>query len=138
MTILDENTQVVPEGLYLELCNQLKSLHTEVKSCVAMKDLVVPEFPTNARDEADQMLNRRVHALQRRTDEIHSLTAELHRGVLNYNKKVIEYKEKHAKFTKVIDGIRKKEAQLKAREARLDDIEDNMSLAELQWRLISK
>ena len=106
MTILDENTQVVPEGL----CNQLKILHAGLMHGVSWA------------------------GVDRRERELHRRTGELNRRVSNYNKKAIEYKGKHTKFTKVIAEIQKKAAQLKAREACLDDIEDNMSLAELQWR----
>lgn len=129
MEILDDNAQQVPEGFYLEVCNQLKNLHGSVNNTRTTELLLGPEFPTSALDEAERMLNRRVEQLKRDQEELNG-------RVLDYNKKAIEYKEKCKKYKEAVAQLKKRDTQLKAREARLDEIEDNMTLAELKRTLI--
>jgi DNA repair exonuclease SbcCD ATPase subunit len=128
MQILDDNAQQVPEGFYLEVCNQLKNLHGAVNNTRTTEILLGPEFPTSALDEAERMLNRRVEQLKRDQEELNG-------RVLDYNKKAIEYKEKCKKYKEAVAQLKKRDTQLKAREARLDEIEDNMTLAELKRTL---
>ena len=128
MQILDDNAQQVPEGFYLEVCNQLKNLHGSVTNTRTTELLLGPEFPTSALDEAERMLNRRVEQLKRDQEELNG-------RVLDYNKKAIEYKEKCKKYKEAVAQLKKRDTQLKAREARLDEIEDNMTLAELKRTL---
>ena len=129
MEILDDNAQQVPEGFYLEVCNQLKNLHGTVNNTRTTEILLGPEFPTSALDEAERMLNRRVEQLKRDQEELNG-------RVLDYNKKAIEYKEKCKKYKEAVAQLKKRDTQLKAREARLDEIEDNMTLAQLQRTLL--
>lgn len=129
MEILDDNAQQVPEGFYLEVCNQLKNLHGSVDNTRTTELLLGPEFPTSALDEAERMLNRRVEQLKRDQEELNGC-------VLDYNKKAIEYKEKCKKYKEAVAQLKKRDTQLKAREARLDEIEDNMTLAQLQRTLL--
>ena len=128
MEILDDNAQQVPEGFYLEVCNQLKNLHGSVNNTRTTEILLGPEFPTSALDEAERMLNRRVEQLKRDQEELNG-------RVLDYNKKAIEYKEKCKKYKEAVAQLKKRDTQLKAREARLEEFEDNMTLAELQRTL---
>ena len=128
MEILDDNAQQVPEGFYLEVCNQLKNLHGSVNNTRTTELLLGPEFPTSALDEAERMLNRRVEQLKRDQEELNG-------RVVDYNKKAIEYKEKCKKYKEAVAQLKKRDTQLKAREARLDEIEDNMTLAELKRTL---
>lgn len=129
MQLLDDNAQQVPEGFYLEVCNQLKNLHGSVTNTRTTELLLGPEFPTSALDEAERMLNRRVEQLKRDQEELNG-------RVLDYNKKAIEYKEKCKKYKEAVAQLKKRDTQLKAREARLDEIEDNMTLAQLQRTLL--
>ena len=129
MQILDDNAQQVPEGFYLEVCNQLKNLHGTVNNTRTTEILLGPEFPTSALDEAERMLNRRVEQLKRDQEELNG-------RVLDYNKKAIEYKEKCKKYKEAVAQLKKRDTQLKAREARLDEIEDNITLAQLQRTLL--
>ena len=122
MEILDDNAQQVPEGFYLEVCNQLKRLHGSVNTRTT-------EFLLGVLDEAERMLNRRVEQLRRDREELNGF-------VLDYNKKAIEYKEKCKKYKEAVAQLKKRDTQLKAREARLDEIEDNMTLAQLQRTLL--
>ena len=124
MEMLDDNAQQVPEGFYLEVCNQLKNLHVAVKK-------TPPELDAQWRvlEEAERMLNRRVDQLKRDQDELNGC-------VFDYNKKATEYKEKCKKYKEAVAQLKKRDTQLKAREARLEDREDNITLAQLQRQLI--
>ena len=131
MEILDENAQQVPEGFYLEVCNQLKNLHVAVKHTHRTELLLDSEFPTSGLDEAERMLNRRVEQLKRDQDELNGC-------VFDYNKKATEYMEKCKKYKEAVAQLKKRDTQLKAREARLEELEDNVTLAQLQRSLISQ
>jgi len=130
MEILDDNAQQVPEGFYLEVCSQLKTLHGSINNTRTTELLLGPEFPTSALDEAERMLNRRVEQLKRDQEELNG-------HVLDYNKKAIEYKEKCKKYKEAVAQLKKRDTQLKAREARLDEIEaaKKTALAELKRTL---
>jgi len=125
MEMLDDNAQQVPEGFYLEVCNQLKTLHGAVK--------IRPELDTQWRvlDEAERMLNRKAEKLKE--DQEH-----LNYRVLNYNKRATAYLEKVKKYNKAAASVKRVRAWQLDREARLDDREDNITLADLQRSLISQ
>ena len=121
MEILDDNAQQVPEGFYLEVCNQLKTLHGAVR----------PELDDQWRvmDEAERMLNRKAEKLKDDQER-------LNYRVLNYNKRATVYLEKVKEYKVWQAQLRKKDDNLKALEARVDEREDNITLAELQRTLI--
>ena len=123
MEMLDDNAQQIPEGFYLEVCDQLKTLHGAVK--------IRPELDAQWRvlDEAERMLNRKAEKLKE--DREH-----LNECVLNYNKTATAYLEKVKKYNKAAASVKRVRAWQLAREARLDDREDNITLAELQRTLI--
>ena len=123
MEILDDNAQQVPEGFYLEVCNQLKTLHGAVK--------IRPELDHQWRvlDEADQMLNRKAEKLKEDREHLNDC-------ILNYNKTATAYLEKVKKYNKAAASVKRVRAWQLAREARLDDREDNITLAQLQRQLL--
>jgi len=123
MEILDDNTQQVPEGFYLEMCNQLKNLHVAL--------------PTPDELERKELAVRRVrNRLDRRAAELNSLKEELNKSVQEYNKCVEKFKEKKRKLDQTVDRIQVREDFLKGREQLMEDFEDNMTLAELKRTLI--
>jgi ribosome recycling factor len=123
MEILDDNTQQVPEGFYLEMCNQLKNLHVAL--------------PTPDELERKELAVRRVrNRLERRAAELNSLKEELNKSVQEYNKCVEKFKEKKRKLDQTVDRIQVREDFLKGREQLMEDFEDNMTLAELKRTLI--
>ena len=123
MEMLDDNAQQVPEGFYLEVCNQLKTLHGAVK--------IRPELDAQWRvlDEAEQMLNRKAEKLKEDREHLNNC-------VLNYNKTATAYLEKVKKYNKAAASVKRVRAWQLAREARLDDREDNITLAQLQRQLL--
>jgi len=123
MQILDDNAQQVPEGFYLEVCDQLKNLHGAVK--------IRPELDAQWRvlDEADQMLNRKAEKLKEDREHLNGC-------ILNYNKTATAYLEKVKKYNKAVASVKRVRAWQLAREARLDDREDNITLAQLQRQLL--
>ena len=123
MEVLDDNAQQVPEGFYLEVCNQLKTLHGAVK--------IRPELDAQWRvlDEADQMLNRKAEKLKEDREHLNAC-------ILNYNKTATAYLEKVKKYNKAAASVKRVRAWQLAREARLDDREDNITLAQLQRQLL--
>ena len=123
MEVLDDNAQQVPEGFYLEVCNQLKTLHGAVK--------IRPELDAQWRvlDEADQMLNRKAEKLKEDREHLNAC-------ILNYNKTATAYLEKVKKYNKAAAAQKTVRAWQLAREARLDDREDNITLAQLQRQLL--
>ena len=121
MEMLDDNAQQVPEGFYLEVCNQLKTLHGAVRPELDAQWCVL--------DEAERMLNRKAEKLK--DDQDH-----LNYRVLNYNKRATAYLEKVKEYKVWQAQLRKKGDNLKAREARVDEREDNITLAQLQRQLI--
>ena len=123
MEMLDDNAQQVPEGFYLEVCNQLKTLHGAVK--------IQPELDAQWRvlDEADQMLNRKAEKLKEDREHLNAC-------ILNYNKTATAYLEKVKKYNKAAASVKRVRAWQLAREARLDDREDNITLAQLQRQLL--
>ena len=122
MQILDDNAQQVPEGFYLEVCDQLKHLHVAVER-------YEPDERELGLNEAERMLNRKA-------EELESRQAHLNECVLNYNKTATAYLEKVKKYNKAAASVKRVRAWQLAREARLDDREDNITLAQLQRQLI--
>ena len=123
MEMLDDNAQQVPEGFYLEVCNQLKTLHGAVK--------IRPELDAQWRvlNEAERMLNRKAEKLKEDREHLNGC-------VLNYNKTATAYLEKVKKYNKAAASVKRVRAWQLAREARLDDREDNITLAQLQRQLL--
>ena len=123
MEMLDDNAQQVPEGFYLEVCNQLKTLHGAVK--------IRPELEAQwlVLDEAERMLNRKAEKLKEDREHLNGC-------VLNYNKTATAYLEKVKKYNKAAATQKTVRAWQLAREARLDDREDNITLAQLQRQLL--
>jgi len=122
MQILDDNAQQVPEGFYLEVCDQLKHLHVAAER-------YEPDERELGLNEAERMLNRRSEELNRRQDHLNEC-------VLNYNKTATAYLEKVKKYNKAAASVKRVRAWQLAREARLDDREDNITLAQLQRQLL--
>ena len=122
MEILDDNAQQVPEGFYLEVCDQLKHLHVAVER-------YEPDERELGLNEAERMLNRKA-------EELESRQAHLNECVLNYNKTATAYLEKVKKYNKAAASVKRVRAWQLAREARLDDREDNITLAQLQRQLL--
>jgi ribosome recycling factor len=122
MEILDDNAQQVPEGFYLEMCNQLKNLHVAL--------------PTPDELERKELAVRRArNRLERQAAELNSLKEELNKSVQEYNKCVEKFTEKKRKLDQTVDRIQVREDFLKGREQLMEDFEDNMTLAELQRTL---
>ena len=121
MEILDDNAQQVPEGFYLEMCNQLKKLHVArpVPDDLERRELVV---------------RRSRNRLERQAAELNSLKEQVNISVRNYNKSVEKFKEDKRKLE---DRLQVREDCLKTREKLMDDFEDNMTLAELQRTLFN-
>ena len=123
MEILDDNAQQVPEGFYLEMCNQLKNLHVAL--------------PTPDELERKELAVRRArNRLGRQAAELNSLKEELNKSVQEYNKCVEKFKEKKRKLDQTVDRIQVREDFLKGREQLMEDFVDNMTLAELKRTLI--
>jgi predicted nucleic acid-binding Zn-ribbon protein len=119
MEILDDNAQQVPEGFYLEMCNQLKKLHLA--------------RPTSDDIERRELAVRRSrNRLERQAAELNTLKEQVNKSVRDYNKCVEKFKEKKRKLE---DRLQVREDVLKGREKLMDDFEDNMTLAELQRTL---
>ena len=125
MEMLYDNAQQVPEGFYLEVCNQLKKLHG-VASGVPQDDLVRRELA----------MIRSKNRLERQATELNSLKALLNKSVKQYNKCLENFKERKRKLDQTEDRIQVRETCLEGREKLMDDFEDNMTLAELQRTLI--
>jgi uncharacterized coiled-coil DUF342 family protein len=122
MEILDENAQQVPEGFYLEVCNQLKNLHVAL--------------PTPEELERRELAVRRArNRLERQAAELNSLKEELNKSVQEYNKCVEKFKEKKRKLDQTVDRIQVREDFLKGREQLMEDFRDNMTLTELNRTL---
>jgi hypothetical protein len=122
MQILDDNAQQVPEGFYLEVCDQLKHLHVAVER-------YEPDERELGLNEAEKMLNRKA-------DELNSRQDHLNECVLDYNKKAECYLENVKKYNKAVARFQGAKLAQKAREARLEDREDNITLAQLQRQLL--
>ena len=122
MQILDDNAQQVPEGFYLEVCDQLKNLHVAAEQ----HDPDERELVLN---EAERMLNRKAEKLKEDREHLNDC-------VLNYNKTATAYLEKVKKYNKAAASVKRVRAWQLAREARLDDREDNITLAQLQRQLL--
>ena len=136
MEILDDNAQQVPEGFYLEMCNQLKKLHVA--------------RPTSDDIEKRELAVRRArNRLERQATELNSLKEDVNRSIRNYNKCVDKFKERERKMEQLLEKSKEKkrlleqlegriqvrEDVLKGREKLMEDFEDNMTLAELQRTL---
>ena len=122
MEILDDNAQQVPEGFYLEMCNQLKNLHVAL--------------PTPDELERRELAVRRArNRLGRQAAELNSLKEELNKSVQEYNKCVEKFKEKKRKLDQTVDRIQVREDFLKGREQLMEDFRDNMTLTELKRTL---
>ena len=122
MEMLDDNAQQVPEGFYLEVCEQLKNLHVAAER----HDPDERELVLN---EAERMLNRKAEKLKEDREHLNDC-------VLNYNKTATAYLEKVKKYNKAAASVKRVRAWQLAREARLDDREDNITLAQLQRQLL--
>jgi len=122
MQILDDNAQQVPEGFYLEVCDQLKHLH-------AAAERYKPDERELGLNELERMLDRRSEELNRRQDHLKEC-------VLNYNKRAECYLKKVKKYNEAAASVKRVRAWQLAREARLDDREDNITLAQLQRQLL--
>lgn len=123
MEILDENAQQVPEGFYLEVCNQLKKLHLAL--------------PTSDDIERRELAVRRArNRLNRQAGELNDLKAIVNKSVRDYNKCVEKFKEDKRKLEQLEDRLQVREDVLKGREKLMDDFEDNMTLAELKRTLL--
>mgnify|MGYP002006405906 FL=1 len=123
MEILDDNSQQVPEGFYLEMCNQLKKLHVA--------------RPTSDELERRELAVRRSrNRLERQAAELNTLKKQLNKSIRDYNKCVDKFKEKKRKLEQAVDSNQRREDCLKTREKLMEDFEDNMTLAELQRQLI--
>ncbi len=119
MEILDDNAQQVPEGFYLEMCNQLKKLHLAQ--------------PTSDDIERRELAVRRSrNRLNRQARELNDLKEQVNKSVRDYNKCVEKFKEDKRKLE---DRLQVREDVLKGREKLMEDFEDNMTLAELQRTL---
>ena len=119
MEILDDNAQQVPEGFYLEMCNQLKKLHVA--------------RPTSDDLERRELAVRRArNRLNRQAGELNDLKAIVNKSVRDYNKCVEKFKEDKRKLEQLEDCLQVREDVLKGREKLMEDFEDNMTLAELQ------
>ena len=122
MEILDDNAQQVPEGFYLEMCNQLKKLHLA--------------RPTSDEIERRELAVRRArNRLTRQAGELNDLKAIVNKSVRDYNKCVERFREKKRKLDQMIDRNQVREDCLKGREKLMEDFEDNMTLAEFQRTL---
>ena len=122
MEILDDNAQQVPEGFYLEMCNQLKKLHLA--------------RPTSDDIERRELAVRRAKdRLNRQAAELNSLKEQLNKSVRYFNKCVEKFKEKNRKLEQAVDSNQRREDCLKTREKLMTDFEDNMTLAELKRTL---
>ena len=122
MEILDDNAQQVPEGFYLEMCNQLKKLHLA--------------RPTSDELERRELAVRRSrNRLERQAAELNTLKEQLNKSVRDYNKCVEKFKEKKRKLEQAVDSNQRREDCLKGREKLMEDFEDNMTLAELKRTL---
>ena len=122
MEILDDNAQQVPEGFYLEVCNQLKKLHLA--------------RPTSDELERRELAVRRSrNRLERQAAELNALKTKVNKSVREYNKCVEKFKEKKRKLDQTLDRIQVREDCLKGREKLMEDFEDNMTLAELRRTL---
>ena len=122
MEILDDNAQQVPEGFYLEMCNQLKKLHLA--------------RPTSDELERRELAVRRSrNRLERQAAELNALKTKVNKSVREYNKCVEKFKEKKRKLEQLEDRNQVREDCLKEREKLMEDFEDNMTLAELKRTL---
>jgi len=122
MEILDDNAQQVPEGFYLEMCNQLKKLHLA--------------RPTSDDIERRELAVRRSrNRLERQAAELNTLKEQLNKSVRDYNKCVEKFKEDKRKLEQAVDSNQRREDCLKGREKLMEDFEDNMTLAELKRTL---
>ena len=122
MEILDDNAQQVPEGFYLEMCNQLKKLHVA--------------RPSSDDLERRELAVRRARTrLNRQAGELNDLKAIVNKSVRDYNKCVEKFKEDKRKLEQLEDCLQVREDVLKGREKLMEDFEDNMTLAELQRTL---
>ena len=120
MEILDDNAQQVPEGFYLEMCNQLKKLH-------------VARPPRRADLERRELEVRRAKdRLNQHATELNRLKEQVNKSVRDYNKCVEKFKEKKRKLE---DRLQVREDCLKSREEIMDDFLDNMTLAEFKRTL---
>ena len=136
MQILDDNAQQVPEGFYLEVCGQLKNLHVA-------SERHEPDERELILDEAERMLDRREARLDecvlkynKQVEDLNRRKTHLNECVLNYNKKAASYSENVKKYNRVAANVKRVQTAQLAREARLDDREDNITLAQLQRQLL--
>ena len=128
MEMLDDNAQQVPEGFYLEVCNQLKKLHGAASG--------VSGVPQDELVRRELAMIRSKNRLERQATELNSLKDILNKSVKQYNKCVENFKERKRKLDQTEDRIQVRDDLLKGREKLMDDFEDNITLAQLQRQLI--
>jgi len=123
MEILDDNAQQVPEGFYLEMCNQLKKLHLAL--------------PTSDDLERRELAVRRArNRLNRQAGELNSMKDTYNARVRHYNSQVEKYKKKVIELNEDVIKVKEKQTELKFREKLLDDWSENIPLSELQKLLL--
>ena len=125
MEILDDNAQQVPEGFYLEVCNQLKKLHGAASG--------VSGVPQDELVRRELAVRRSRNRLERQAAELNTLKEQVNKSVRDYNKCMEKFKEKKRKLE---DRLQVRDDILKGREKLMDDFEDNITLAQLQRQLI--
>ena len=125
MEILDDNAQQVPEGFYLEVCNQLKKLHGAASG--------VSGVPQDELVRRELAVRRSRNRLERQAAELNTLKEQVNKSVQDYNKCMEKFKEKKRKLE---DRLQVRDDILKGREKLMDDFEDNITLAQLQRQLI--
>jgi len=158
MEILDDNAQQVPEGFYLEVCNQLKKLHMDInrKPTGGISRSALEEYERQLNNAADDLHRKELemretqNRLNRQARELNDLKAIVNKSVRDYNKCVEKFKEDKRKMEQLceekfkedkrkleqLEGrIQVREDCLKEREKLMEDFEDNMTLAELQRTL---
>ena len=140
MEILDDNAQQVPEGFYLEVCNQLKKLHLDInrKPTSGISRSALEEYERQLNNAADDLHRKELemretqNRLNRQARELNDLKAIVNKSVRDYNKCVEKFKEDKRKLEQLEGRIQVREDCLKEREKLMEDFEDNMTLAELQ------
>ena len=76
--------------------------------------------------------------MERHAAELNALKEELNKSVRDYNNCVKRFREKKRKLDQMIDRNQVREDCLKEREKLMEDFEDNMTLSELQDKLLEE
>ena len=136
MQILDDNAQQVPEGFYLEVCDQLKNLHVAAERLESDEREFILDETERMLDRREARLDECVLKYNKDVEDLNRRKTHLNGCVLNYNKTATAYLEKVKKYNKAAASVKRVRAWQLAREARLDDREDNITLAQLQRQLL--